>query len=83
MVKVLPQIRIARVVRLPVPRLPDLGPRELVLGNLGVHARAGVAVPPPGAAYVAAGLEDYGLVAAVAEGFEHEDAGWGTVGVCC
>lgn len=67
------------VVVAPVPRLPDLGPRELVLWHLRFYAGAWVAVPTPGAAEIAAGLENDCLVAAVPEGFEHENAGLGRV----
>lgn len=73
--KVGAQVGEVRVVVAPVPRLPDLGPREFVLGHLGVHARARVAVPAPGAAEVAAGLVDDSLLAAIPEGLEHKDAG--------
>jgi hypothetical protein len=78
-VKVRPQIPVVRVVGRPVPRLPHLGERQLVLGHLAVHARARIAVPPPRAARVASRLVDDRLQAAVAERLEHEDAGCGGV----
>jgi len=74
-VKVRPQVLVSRVVVLPVPRLPDFGPREFVLGDLGVDSGSRIAVPPPRAASVVTCLEDHSFQALVAKGLEHEDAG--------
>jgi hypothetical protein len=75
-VKVLAQVLVGRIVAGPVPRLPNLGPGELILGNLGVDASSGVAVPSPSASGVVASLEDDCLEAAVPESFEHKDASY-------
>lgn len=75
-VKIRPQVLISWIVGLPVPGLPYLRPRELVLGDLGVDSGTRVAVPPPCASGVVTCLEDDSLQALVAEGLEHENASW-------
>lgn len=73
MVEIISQICVRGIVAWPIPRVPNLGPRKLILGDLRVNTGAGVAVPTPGASSVISCLEDHSLITAVSEGFEHED----------
>jgi hypothetical protein len=75
MIKVGPQVFVVGIICLPVPSLPDLWPRKLILGDLRVHAGTGIAVPSPCSAEVVSCFVYYCFVATVTKGFEHEDAG--------
>lgn len=75
-IEVIPQVFVVGVVIGPVPCVVYLGPRELVLRDLGVDTGAGVAVPSPSAPCIVPGLENDRLQPAVTEGLEHEDTGY-------
>lgn len=75
-IEVITQVLVVGVVVGPIPRVVDLGPRELVLGDFRVDTGAGVAIPSPGATHVVAGLENDRLQTAIAKGLEHENTGY-------
>src|SRR6185295_12933153 len=67
---------LAGEVLLPVPFVQKLAREGVAVGPaLRIEARAGIAVPVPGAAEVAAGLEHGGLDAEVEQALDLVDAG--------
>ena len=76
MVGVGQDFRLRRVFFRPVPLLVELfGERKRILHALDVAARAGIAVPVPGAADTAAGFIDPGMEAEAAKAVQHVQAG--------
>ncbi len=76
MIGVSEDFRLRRIFLRPVPLLVELfRERERILHALDVAARAGIAVPVPGAADTAAGLIDPRLKAEPAQPVQHIEAG--------
>ena len=75
-VEIFQRVGLRREMFLPVPFLQQLLRKRIAVGPaFGIEARAGIAVPVPGAADIAAGLEYPRRHAELAQAIKHEHAG--------